>query len=131
MCVRGARWVQRSILEANPDADLRVYAVFMEIVAGDEGARTAVDPRTLLDDPRVTLYWDERQLTGRWFEQHVTKLGRDGDNRLEWDSWFLYDRSARWTDEKPPQVSWGRPIIEQKDRLEQDLNAVLKRSPRE
>lgn len=126
MCVRGARWVQQSILEADPEANVRVYAVFMEIVAGDEGARASVDPRSILDDPRVTLFWDERQITGHWFEQHVTKLGREGEDRLEWDSWFLYDPEVRWTGEKPPQISWGRPIIEQKDRLEQDLKAVSK-----
>ena len=113
-----------------PEAELRVYAVFFEIVAGDEGAKYQVDPRELLDDPRVTLYWDERRRTGLWFDQHVTQIGkRSGEEgRIEWDAFILYDDGVEWTEKPPRTVSWGRPVIQEKARLLRDLEAALARS---
>ena len=122
--------MQSNILEAKPDADVRVYAIFFEIVAGDKGAKNEVDPRELLDDPRVTLYWDEGRVTGRWFDENVTRVGqRSGEeDRIEWDAFILYGAGVEWTDEPPPTVSWGRPVIQEKNRLLRDLEAASERS---
>jgi hypothetical protein len=121
--------VQTNILEAKPDAAIRVYAIFFEIVAGDKGAKYEVDPRELLDDPRVTHFWDERRLSGRWFDENVTRLGkRTGEEgRIEWDTFILYDEKVEWSDEPPRTVSWGRPVIQEKSRLLRDLDATLGR----
>lgn len=123
--------MQTNILDAKPDAALRVYAIFFEIVAGDKGAKYEVDPRELLDDPRVTHFWDERRLSGRWFDENVTRLGkRTGEEgRIEWDTFILYDEKVEWTDEPPRTVSWGRPVIQEKNRLLRDLEATLARLP--
>ncbi|GMR23458.1 MAG: hypothetical protein BMS9Abin37_1888 [Acidobacteriota bacterium] len=131
MCVQGARWVQTNILDAKPDAAIHVYAIFFEIVAGDKGAKYEVDPREMLDDPRVTHFWDERRLTGRWFDENVTRIGkRTGEEgRIEWDTFILYDDRAEWTDEPPRTVSWGRPVIQEKTRLLRDLEKALNRRP--
>ncbi len=131
MCVQGARWVQTNILDAKPDAAIRVYAIFFEIVIGDKGAKYEVDPHELLDDPRVTHFWDERRLTGRWFDENVTRIGkRTGEEgRIEWDTFILYDDRAEWTDEPPHTVSWGRPVIQEKIRLLRDLEGALARVP--
>jgi len=125
--------VQKSVLEAMPEANLRVYAIFFEIVAGDEGAKYEVDPRELLDDPRVTLYWDERRLTGLWFDENVTRLGeRNGEEgRGEWDAFILYGHDVEWTEKPPPSISWGRPVIQEKARLLLDLEAAVARSAQE
>ncbi len=73
--------MQTNVLDAKPDAAIRVYAIFFEIVAGDKGAKYEVDPHELLDDARVTHFWDERRLTGRWFdddlERHDKALAAD------------------------------------------------------
>lgn len=123
--------MQRHILEAKPEADVRVYAIFFEVVAGDEGAKHTVDPKKLLDDPRVTLFWDERRLTGRWFDENVTRLGaRTGEHdRIEWDTYVLYGRGSEWRERAPYPVSWGRPIIQENSRLLRDLEGVLARPP--
>ena len=123
--------MQANILDAKPDARIRVYAIFFEIVAGDKGAKYEVDPHELLDDPRVTLFWDERRVTGRWFDENVTRIGkRTGEEgRIEWDSFILYDDRAEWTDEPPYTVSWGRPLIQEKTRLLRDLEGALARLP--
>ena len=123
--------MQTNILDAKPDAAIRVYAVFFEIVAGDKGAKYEVDPHELLDDPRVTLFWDERRVTGRWFDENVTRIGkRTGEEgRIEWDTFILYDARAEWTDEPARTVSWGRPLIQEKNRLLRDLEGALARLP--
>ena len=121
--------MQTNILDAKPDAAIRVYAIFFEIVTGDKGAKYEVDPHELLDDPRVTHFWDERQLTGRWFDDNVTRIGkRTGEQgRIEWDTFILYDHRAEWTDEPPRTVSWGRPLLQEKTRLLRDLEGALAR----
>lgn len=122
--------MQTNILEAKPDSDLRIYAIFFEVVAGDAGAKYEVDPRDLLDDPRVTHYWDERRLTGRWFDENVTRLGkRTGENdRIEWDTFILYGHDAEWSDDPPRSISWGRPVISERSRLLRDLEGALARA---
>ena len=123
--------MQDKILERKPVAAIRVYAIFFEIVAGDKGAKDEGEPRELLDDPRVTHFWDERRLSGRWFDENVTRLGkRTGEEgRIEWDTFILYDEKVEWTDEPPRTVSWGRPVIQEKSRLLRDLDATLGRLP--
>lgn len=127
--MRGARWVQSEILEASPDAPVRVYAVYFEMVAADEGARARVRPDELLNDPRVVSFWDEDKLVGRWYDENVTKLGEQEKvpDRIEWDSFFVYGPSAEWG-EKPPRVRvWGRPLHRERERLKRGLERALAR----
>jgi hypothetical protein len=119
--------VQKEILEARPDAALRVYAIFFEMVDDDRGAKSRVDPKELLDDPRVTMFWDDRKIAGRWFDENVTKLGaREGNrDRVEWDSFVLFSAGANWGEEPPDYVSWGRPLVTEAGRLAMDLETAL------
>jgi hypothetical protein len=120
--------VQKEILEAQPEAALRVYAIYFEMVDGDEGARARVDPRELLDDPRVTSYWDERKVAGRWFDEHVTKLGsREGiEDRIEWDTYILYAGDVEWgPGSAPDRISWGRTLHGERMRLLGELGMAL------
>ncbi len=123
----GARRVQKEILETRPDADLRVYAIYFEMVDGDRGAKSRVNPKELLDDPRVTMFWDDRKVAGRWFDENVTKLGaREGDpGRIEWDCFALFSAGANWGEGRPDHVSWGRPLMQEAGRLAMDLEAAL------
>jgi len=125
--VSGARRVQKEILEPRPNAALRVYAIYFEIVAGDRGAKFRVNPKELLDDPRVTMFWDDRKIAGRWFDENVTKLGaREGNpGRIEWDTFVLFSAGANWGDGPPHHVSWGRPLVTEAARLARDLERVL------
>jgi hypothetical protein len=67
------------------------------MVPGD--SRRLLDTR-VLSDPRVTYFWDQEKLVGRWFSQHVTS--RKG---MTWDAYFLYGPEARWDRELGPLVS--------------------------
>jgi hypothetical protein len=119
--------VQKEILEARPEADLRVYAIYFEMVADDRGAKSRVKPTDLLDDPRVTSFWDDRKVAGRWFDENVTKLGeREGNpDRIEWDCFVLFAPQAQWGDRPPDHVSWGRPLAQEAGRLNADLEGVF------
>lgn len=127
--MRGARWAQSGLLEAHPEADVRVYAIFFEATEGDRGAKDRVAPDELLDDPRVTVFWDEEKLAGRWFDEHVTKLGerQNVEGRVEWDAFILYDPRVKWESlaEPPIHVSWGRTIYTERERLLRDLSRAL------
>jgi hypothetical protein len=78
-----------------------------------------VKPSDLLDDPRVTSFWDDRKIAGRWFDENVTKLGARERNpdRIEWDSFVLFSPQAQWVERPPDHVSWGRPLVQEAARL--------------
>ena len=96
------------------------------MLASDRVAQWLVEPDDLLSDSRSLHYWDNAKIVGRYYEEHVTQLGEPGDDRVEWDAYFLYGPEARW-DETPPQhISWGRTIVDSRDRLLQDFNVLLK-----
>ena len=71
------RWVQREILEKDPSAKLRMYAIWLPMLGGD--ARLRWDDG-LMPDPRVIHMWGGSRLTGRWLsEQEGFSL------RVTWD----------------------------------------------
>ena len=111
--------MQTEILEKQLDAELRVIAVWMPLVRGD--ARDQWDPE-LLNDPRVSYFWDEERLSGNWFSEHIS-----GQQPLSWDSYFLYGPGATWSDEgiSEPVVSTGYTIISKAGQLDMDLARLL------
>ena len=124
----GARWVQSEILEPNPKADVVVYAVSFRMLASDRVAKWLVEPHDLLSDPRVLHYWDEGSVVGRYYEEHVTRLGDPGEDRVEWDAYFLYGPGATWGEQPPEHVSWGRTIVDSRERLLRDFTTLVART---
>ena len=84
-----------------------------------------VGPHDLLSDPRTEHLWDEDREIGRWYDERVTRLGEAGDERVEWDAYFLYNPEAEWGEEPPALVSWGRTIVDSRNRLSQDFTTLL------
>jgi hypothetical protein len=123
--VAGARWVQSEILEEHPKTNIKVYAVSFRMLASDRFAKSMVEPEDLLSDPRVVHFWDEGKIVGRWYEENVTHIGQPGDERVEWDAYFLYAPETAWDEEPPSHVSWGRTIVGTRERLRKDLADVL------
>jgi hypothetical protein len=120
--------VQEELLAKRKDADVKVYAIYFEAVHDDVGAKSRIDPKTLFGDPRVTVFWDDERVAGRWFDENVTKGGQRlrQPDRVEWDCFILYGPDAKWGDKGPDAVSWGRTVYEERDRLAQELDATLK-----
>lgn len=92
-----------NILHKYPSSSVRVYAVWFNMLAGD--SRNLVD-RRVLDDPRVTNYYDPNRVVGSWFAQHV-----DHGGGITWDAYYLYGTDAKWQDEPGPLVSFGGTVI--------------------
>ena len=96
------------------------------MLASDRIAKWIVEPDDLLSDPRAMHYWDKGKVVGRYYEERVTQLGDPGDERIEWDAYFLYGPDVTWGEEPPAQISWGRTIVDSRDRLLQDFTALMK-----
>jgi hypothetical protein len=111
--------VHDEILQRYPSARLKVLAVWFDMLPGD--SRQLLDTR-VLSDPRVTYYWDEAKVAGRWFSAHVT-----GGTGITWDAYFLYGPDARWTQTPGPQLSSGGPVIGSSDDLRSALEPFLSR----
>ncbi|MFQ5968508.1 MAG: hypothetical protein ACE5MI_13015 [Acidimicrobiia bacterium] len=109
--------MQQEILDANPEADLAVYAIWMPMLFSD--ARFRWDPG-LLPDSRVVHFWDERRVTGQWFAQEV--LGYRG---IAWDIFFLYGPEAAWEATPEPLVSRGSTVIGRRDQLQTSILPLL------
>jgi hypothetical protein len=89
--------VHSDILDRYPAAKLKVYAVWFDMLTGD--SRQFLDTRAL-GDPRVTYYWDEGKVVGRWFSANVA-----GREDVTWDAYFLYGPDAQWGQQLGPLVS--------------------------
>lgn len=113
--------MQQEILAANPGADVRIFAVWFNILPRDtRGGR----PADLLTGPRVTQFWDENHLAGTAFAPLAHwKRGP------VWDAYFLYGPQASWpstpTGFAPPQpASWGRTVFSTRDQLKGDFEKL-------
>ena len=95
--------MRSDILRRYPASSVRVYVVWFDMLAGD--SRQLVDTR-VLNDPRVTNFYDPKKTVGRWFSQHL-----DRDNGIVWDAYYLYGSDAAWTAEPGPLVSSGGTVI--------------------
>lgn len=99
--------MRTEILDKHPSAKLQVFVAWFAMRPGD--GRHLVD-RRVLGDRRVTNFWDERRLTGRWFAQHVAH-----DPGATWDAYFLYGPGALWDAQHEPLTSWGGTVIGSQD----------------
>jgi hypothetical protein len=109
--------VQQEIMNKNANADLRVYAVWFNMLYGD--SRQGWDGARLLD-PRVTHLWDEQKTVGNWFGANVTR-----QYGTTWDFFAVYGPDA--TDLARP-TSMGGTIIGRSGQLRSSIEPLL-RSP--
>ena len=82
---------------------MRVYVVWFDMLAAD--SRDLVD-RKVLNDRRVTNYYDPNRVVGAWFATHV-----DSEGGIVWDAYFLYGDEASWTAAPSPLLSSGATVI--------------------
>ncbi len=113
----------------HPGADLRVFVVWFRMYEGDKESRW---PRTVFTDKRVQQRWDEPKAAGVWFLEHLRDLrpARRVDGKFPqrvdamWDTWLLFDRNATWKDVPDGLVSWGYPIMANRQQLQEDLESI-------
>ncbi len=111
------------ILNTNPTADLKVYAVWYNMYPGDD--RSKWDEH-LLTDPRVTHLWDEEKLVGRFMvAEDVVQFPRE----IVWDAYLLFGPDAHWDETPDPLISWGQPVYHRRHQLRHDLEPLLEVAP--
>jgi hypothetical protein len=110
--------VQREILQNNPAANLRVYAIWVPFLGGTSEA--AGVSRRVLSDPRVLQLWDGSALTSEWFATNV-----EHSSVPAWDVYYLYGPDAMWEGAPGPLVSSGGTIIGRSSELKQAITPLL------
>jgi hypothetical protein len=96
-----------------------VFVVWFNVLVGD--SKVFVDLK-LLNDRRVTNFWDDNKLTGKWFSQHV----ENAKGGTVWDAYFLYGAEAHWNQHPGPLVGSGNPVIGSIDQLQQSIDALIR-----
>lgn len=122
VCIAGAEWVQKNVLEPNPEAEIRVFAIWFNMISGDKRSRW---PGTILNDPRVVHFWDANRTVGRWYAQdpqvRETSLTDAG---VVWDTFFLYGQQAVWESTPSELIDHGSTIMASRQRLGQQLESL-------
>jgi hypothetical protein len=121
--------VQRELLEKYPTANLRVYAVWFDMLASDSRAKW---PSTLLADRRVIHRWDDPKAIGTWYAPRTAAMrlqltadSRWGGGDVLWDSFLLYGADSRWDDAPSGLIHWGRTIVAGRETLKADFERLL------
>ena len=109
--------MQSEILEAHPQARLRVYAIWVNKQVGD--ARSRWDAAGLID-PRVVHLWDAKDVSGAWLAGNV-----QGYQSSDWDTYLLFGPEATCQSHPTPLRSSGTPVFDQIERLSQTLDPLL------
>jgi len=117
--------VHEDILAKYPNANLRVYAVWMPMLWSDSFMKWR--PSTL-PDPRVTHFRDAHLEAGRWFRREVTHGQREG-KEIEWDASFVYPAGARWDSVPAPLIHWGSTVFDDREELRHALLPLLGAKP--
>ena len=108
--------MQSQILQQYPEADVRVYVVWLPVMPLD--ARFPV--ADLLVDQRTTHFWDNEQ---RVSDALAHAYGAPG--QLVWDAFFVFAPDASWIDAPPRPLGSGSPVVEHMATLKSVLNPYL------
>ncbi|HUQ21493.1 MAG TPA: hypothetical protein VM049_00605 [Gaiellaceae bacterium] len=112
--------MRSKILETIDSPDLRVYAVWLNQRSTD--ARDEIDA-SILDDRRVTQYWDGEAVTGTYFaDSDVAGMGYAG---FVYDVYYVFDPQAAWDEDPQPVAAAGGPVLYKLDELRAALEAQL------
>ncbi len=91
-----------NVLNRIPDGDLEVHVVWMPVLPSDDRP-SALESRSLIDDPRAMHYWTDSQDLGSLYGRTLRlPSGRD----LAWDIYFVFDAGVTWGDEAPVPTEW-------------------------
>ena len=109
--------MQKQLLEQYPSEQVRVYAVWLPMLAGD--AREEWNGMTM-PDARVTHFWDGDLQIGQWFATQV-----DGYDGVAWDIYYLYGPDAVWEAVPSPLLGSGRTIYAERQMLKMQVSTLL------
>ena len=91
------------------------------MLAGD--SRSAWDNH-VLDDPRVTSFWDGKRVVGRWFGEHAIG-GGTATGFVVWDAYYAFPGDSTWARTPTRLVAAGSDIIDNTSRLQDHFLPLL------
>ena len=104
--------MRSKILNVVDSPDLRVYAIWLNQRVTD--ARDAIDA-SILDDRRVTQYWDGEGITGTYFaDADVAGMGYAG---FVYDVYYVFGPQAAWAEDPEPVAAAGGPVVYELEKL--------------
>jgi hypothetical protein len=126
-CLRGASAVQ-SVLESNPDPQVRVFAVWLPILPTDFTApNTSAMAR--IPDLRVQQFWDPDHLVAKAIAAAAGPTQPQPDcceqDGILWDLAAVYPKGARWDNALPAATFLNGPVGDVKD----GIGAILRKQP--
>ncbi len=75
-----------------------------------------------MPDPRVTQFWDDEKLAGRFFaDQEGFMFGP-----IAYDIYYLYGSEANWDFKPSPLVSSGYTVMAKRNQLKDDIGRLLR-----
>ena len=108
--------MQEQVLERYPDADLRVYVVWLPVLPLDERFAVA----DVMVDARASHFWDNDQLVS---DDLAQAFGSEG--QLVWDAFFAFGPAAGWEERPPAPLATGAPVVEEVGMLRTALQPYL------
>ena len=108
--------MQTQILSRYPDAELRVYVVWLPVLPLD----ARFDVADLLVDRRATHFWDNEQLVS---DDLASAYGTPG--QLVWDAFLVFGPDAAWDDRPPEPLGRRSPVVEYMATLKSLLRPYL------
>ena len=126
-CLDGSRYLQATILEKLPDAELTVYAIWTPAQGADDPSK--VDP-SVLTDSRVSHFWDVTGAIGRWFAEQEVYLNELIEGPIAYNFFSLHAADARWDEVPSPLASFGGgsvngSIMRFRGTLNRDVNRLV------
>jgi hypothetical protein len=134
VCVRGASALD-DLLAEFPDADLQVQVVWEPVLKTDVAA-----PLTkvlgLLDDPRVTQYWDPGLVLSADFVRTVNaQPARYGLQEalppgfIAWDAVAVFGADVHWEADLPVPAYYGGPVVNVMKETKESIAEKLAANP--
>ena len=103
------------MLARYPDRKLVVYVIWFNMLP--DNSRDRWQP--VMNDPRVTNFWDEQRNAGRYYAN-----GRGYLFGAIYDYYFLYGHDATWPDRPGGWGSSGTTVINKADQLRSAIAAL-------
>jgi hypothetical protein len=85
-------------------------------------SRAAIDT-ALIGDRRVTQFWDENRVVGRWLAD--AGVGDVEASGVVWDAYYVFGPEATWNERPGPVTGFGAPVVSERDELERELAPLL------
>ena len=95
--------MQEQILERYPQADLRVYVVWLPVMPLDNNRVAVTDT---MPDRRATHFWDNERSVS---DELARAYGSPG--QLLWDEVFVFGPDAKWGSGPPRPLGSGSPVV--------------------